>query len=383
VKIPFTKLNIDRLVCTAEKGRIFYRDTACRGLTVEVRSTGGKTYYLTYRDQRGKQRMYKLANAADITSAQARQLCDRMRTQLAMGTDIAAERTAQRHCPRVREFFHQHYLPYAKSYKRSWATDVSYYETHINDLIGERHMDSVSKQDVIAVMNKASQRLSPSSSYRLFVLLRYMFNLAIRWNTGGIKVNPTQHHTLPRFNNHRERYLSKLEIQQLLAAINQSRNTVLKYIIPMLLLTGARKREVLDARWTDFDTERLFWRIPFTKSGTERFVPLSDAVIALLDNIPRLSNCPYVFANPHTQLPYVAIYYSWHSARKAAGLADVRVHDLRHSFASFLVNAGCSLYEVQKLLGHSSSKMTQRYSHLSQPSLLRAVSFAQDYVQTQ
>lgn len=383
MKIPFTKLNIDRLICTAEKGRIFYRDTACRGLIVEVRSTGGKTYYLSYRDQRGKQRMYKLANAADITPAQARQLCDRMRTQLAMGTDIAAERTAQRHCPRVRDFFHQHYLPYAKSYKRSWATDVSYYETHINDLIGERHMDSVSKQDVIAVMNKANARLSPSSSYRLFVLLRYMFNLAIRWNVGSIKVNPTQHHTLPRFNNHRERYLSKLEIQQLLAAINQSRNTVLKYIIPMLLLTGARKREVLDAQWGDFDTERRFWRIPFTKSGTERFVPLSDAVIALIDTIPRLPNCSYVFANPNTQQPYVAIYYSWHSARKAAGLADVRVHDLRHSFASFLVNAGCSLYEVQKLLGHSSSKMTQRYSHLSQPSLLRAVSFAQDYVQTQ
>lgn len=157
--------------------------------------------------------MYKLANAADITPAQ------------------------------VREFFHQHYLPYAKSYKRSWATDVSYYETHINDLIGERHMDSVSKQDVIAVMNKASQRLSPTSSYRLLVLLRYMFNLAIRWNIGSIKVNPTQHHTLPRFNNNCERYLSKLEIQQLLAAINQSRNTVLKYIIPMLLLTGARKRD--------------------------------------------------------------------------------------------------------------------------------------------
>lgn len=382
MKIAFTKNSINALLCTAEQGRAFWRDTACKGLVIEVRSTGGKTYYLNYRDERGKQRMYKLANAADITPAQARQLCDRMRTQLAMGTDIAAERTAHRHCPRVREFFYQHYLPYAKSYKRSWATDVSYYETHIDGCIGLRHMDSVSKQDVIAVMNKANARLSPSSSYRLFVLLRYMFNLAIRWNVGSIKHNPTQHHALPRINNHRERYLSKDETQQLLTAINQSRNPMLRYIIPMLLLTGARKREVLDAQWGDFDTERRFWRIPLTKSGTERFVPLSDAVIALLANIPKHNDCTYVFANPHTQLPYVAIYYSWHSARKTAGLSDVRLHDLRHSFASFLVNAGCSLYEVQKLLGHSSAKMTQRYSHLSQHSLLRAVSFAQDYVQT-
>jgi site-specific recombinase XerD len=89
-----------------------------------------------------------------------------------------------------------------------------------------------------------------------------------------------------------------------------------------------------------------------------------------------------VFANPNTLKPYVSIFYSWRTARTAANLDDVRMHDLRHSFASFLVNAGCSLYEVQKLLGHSDAKMTQRYSHLSQPSLLRAVSFAQDYVQT-
>lgn len=382
VKIPFTKPQINKLSCSIEQGRMFMRDTVCRGLVVEVRSTGGKTYYLSYRDQRGKQRLFKLANAADITPAQARKLCDTKRMQLAMGTDIAQEKKAMRSCPTVRDFFYEQYLPYAKSYKRSWNTDISYYETHINAVIGQLHMDSVGKREVISVMQRAGERLSAGSSYRLFVLLRYLFNLAIRWNVGSIKVNPTKDHALPRINNHRERYLSKAETQQLLIAINASRNSMLRYIIPMLLLTGARKREVLDAQWADFDTERRFWRIPLTKSGTERFVPLSDAALTLLASIPRKANCPYVFANPHTKKPYVAIYYSWHTARREAGLADVRLHDLRHSFASFLVNAGCSLYEVQKLLGHSSAKMTQRYSHLSQPSLLRAVSFAQDYVQT-
>ena len=382
MKIAFNKTNINKLACDAKQRRAFWRDTDCRGLVIEVRATGGKTYYLSYRDERGKQRLYKLANAADVTPAQARQLCERKRTQLAMGTDIAQERTAQRNCPRLRTFFYEQYLPYAKSYKRSWATDVSYYKTHIDDCIGNLHMDGVTKHDVIAVMNKANSRLSASSSYRLFVLLRYLFNLAIRWNVGNIKHNPTKHHALPRINNHRERYLSKDETLRLLDAINQSRNPMLKYIIPMLLLTGARKREVLDACWADFDIERRFWRIPHTKAGIERFVPLSDAVIALLGTISRQPNCPYVFANPNTQQPYVAIYYSWHTARQQANLHDVRIHDLRHSFASFLVNAGCSLYEVQKLLGHSSAKMTQRYSHLSQPSLLRAVSLAQDYVPT-
>lgn len=380
MKIPFTKPNIDKLTCAKELGRAFWRDTLCRGLVVEVRSTGGKTYYLSYRDVRGKQRLFKLANASDINPAQARQLCDKRRMQLAMGEDIAEERRAMRSCPRVRAFFYEQYLPYAKSYKRSWDTDVSYYETHIDSCIGELHMDSVGKREVIALMQKANDRLAPSSAYRLFVLLRYLFNIAIRWDVGGIKENPTKNYALPRIDNHRERFLSKEETQRLLSALNSSRNKMLRYIIPMLLLTGARKREVLDAQWVDFDLEHRYWRIPFTKAGTERYVPLSDAAITLLCSIPQRRKCSYVFANPNTRKPYVSIYYSWHSARKQAGLTDVRVHDLRHSFASFLVNAGCSLYEVQKLLGHSSTKMTQRYSHLYQPTLLRAVSLAQSYV---
>jgi integrase len=109
-------------------------------------------------------------------------------------------------------------------------------------------------------------------------------------------------------------------------------------------------------------------------------VPLSAAAIALLDTVPRRRHCDWIFANPKTLKPYVSIFSSWDTARTAAGLAEVRVHDLRHSFASFLVNAGCSLYEVQKILGHSSVIMTQRYSHLSQDSLLRAASHAGNVV---
>jgi site-specific recombinase XerD len=102
------------------------------------------------------------------------------------------------------------------------------------------------------------------------------------------------------------------------------------------------------------------------------YVPLSTGTIQLLASIPRQENCPWVFANPKTGKPYVSFFYSWDTARNQAGLADVRIHDLRHSFASFLVNAGCSLYEVQKILGHTQVKTTQRYAHLSQNTLIEA-----------
>ncbi len=146
---------------------------------------------------------------------------------------------------------------------------------------------------------------------------------------------------------------------------------MLKYIVPMLILTGARKREVLDAKWEDFDVVRKQWRIPVTKTGRPRHVPLSEGVLQLLDSIPH-DDCPWVFANPKTRKPFVSIFTAWNTARKKAELSEVRIHDLRHSFASFLVNAGRSLYEVQKILGHTQVKTTQRYAHLSQDTLLDA-----------
>jgi integrase len=151
---------------------------------------------------------------------------------------------------------------------------------------------------------------------------------------------------------------------------------MLKYIVPMLILTGARKREVLDAKWEDFDFERRLWRIPTTKLGKPRHVPLSDGALSILTNTPRINGCPWVFANPNTKRPYVSIFMAWDTARRKVGLADVRIHDLRHSFASLLINSGRSLYEVQKLLGHTQIKTTQRYAHLAPETLLEATNVA-------
>ena len=376
MKISFNKRSIQQLKCTSAQGREFFRDTDTRGLCIEVRSTGGKTYYLSYRDARGAQRLHKLANAADVSPQQARVLCERARNTIAMGTDPTQQRAQLRTAATVAEFFNDSYLPYIKSYKRSWDTDVSVFRNHILPVIGTDYMDAVTAERVALVMSRANLRLSAATVNRLLVLLRYMFNLAIRWHTAGVVANPTATHKLKRLSNHRERFLSAAETQQLIAAVNASPNRMLRFIIPFLLLTGARKREVLNAQWRDVDATRSFWRIPITKSGRERHVPLSAAAITLLDTVPRKRHCDWIFANPKTLKPYVSIFSSWDTARTAAGLAEVRVHDLRHSFASFLVNAGCSLYEVQKILGHSSVIMTQRYSHLSQDSLLRAASHA-------
>ena len=148
-------------------------------------------------------------------------------------------------------------------------------------------------------------------------------------------------------------------------AVEASENPQLKHIVALSILSGCRKRELLDARWEDFDLERRNWRIPMTKIGKPRHVPLSSSALAVLAQIPRWEGCPYVLPNPKTKLPFVSYFYSWNTARKQAGLPEVRVHDLRHSFASNCVNQKVSIYEVATLLGHASVSTTAKYAHLS------------------
>lgn len=151
---------------------------------------------------------------------------------------------------------------------------------------------------------------------------------------------------------------------------------MLRFIIPMLILTGVRKRELLDAKWADFDFDLRLWRVPLPKSGRARHVPLSDGALAVLGAVPRLPGCVWAFPNPKTGKPFVSMYYGWDTARRLAGLPEVRIHDLRHSFASMLINQGRTLYEVQRILGHTQIKTTQRYAHLNQQTLLAAANSA-------
>lgn len=380
-KLLLTPQLVKSTSCPPEKRKTDFFDTDCKGLMLEVGITGRKTYYLRYQNERGRTKQLRLADAADVTLAQAKTLASKYRNQIAMGEDPANARSALKQVPTVGAFIYQQYIPYTKNYKRSWSTDAGLLRNHIEPVWGRKYMDEITKQDVITLMSNHRKTHAPGSCNRLLIIVRYMFNLALRWEVPNVKGNPTAGFKLMEENNLHERYLTKEEAAALYAQLEKSDNQMLRFIIPALILTGARKREVLDAKWEDFDVDRRIWRIPVSKTG-RRHVPLSDGMLKLLHQVPRLSNCPYVFANPKTRKPFISIFYSWDTARTRAGLAEVRIHDLRHSFASFLVNAGRSLYEVQKILGHTDVKTTQRYSHLAQTTLIDAVNAAVDSLGT-
>jgi site-specific recombinase XerD len=137
--------------------------------------------------------------------------------------------------------------------------------------------------------------------------------------------------------------------------------------------------------WGSIYLNANVWRIPLSKSGKVRHITLSQTAVDFLMLVKannatllgqRFDCCPYVFPNPSTLKPFCSVFYAWHTARTRAGLPDVRIHDLRHTFASTLVNNGVSLYEVQKLLGHAHIRTTERYAHLRQERLQESASFA-------
>jgi len=207
--------------------------------------------------------------------------------------------------------------------------------------------------------------------------MNHMLNLARHW--GHILTRSQYQQNIKKLpvGDFTQRFLSEAEIDTLLKACRTNSHPFLYLIVQLLLLTGARKGEARLACWQHIDLHKRVWLVPRSKNGRSRRIILSAGAIDALNAARKKSDelgLPskpdnFVFTNPTTRTAYHSYDTAWMKARDAAGLPKVRMHDLRHTFASLLINKGVSLYEVQTLLGHSSLQMTQRYAHLA-PDLL-------------
>jgi len=372
-KVHLTGDFVRRIQCEPVIAKTVYYCSEITGFNLEHRPNGSGTYSLRYRDPHSVLRQIKIGQLKDITFAQARKKAIQLRSEVVLGGDPMAKKQEKKSIPLYAELAAIH-LEYAKAHQKAWSTTEMYLRRHVVPEWGKTRLTDIEPRVVSQwLIRKKAEGLAPATVEKLRVTLGRSFELGLRFDIPGCDKNPTRGIPRKPLNNGRERFLTANEAERLREACIVSNNPQLQHIIGLLLLTGARKRELLDAKWENIDLPRRSWFIPTTKTGKPRHVPLSQAAIDIIENLPRFMDCPWLVPNPDTLKPFVSIKNAWAYAIKTANLPGLRIHDLRHSAASFMVNSGVDLFAVGKVLGHSSVQSTQRYSHLANDTLLKAV----------
>ena len=371
-KADLTPTFILRAVCFPGSRKTNFFDASTPGFLLEVRQSGGKTFYQRYRNERGRECQFKIGSADILSLSQARRKARTLIAQVLLGGDPQQQRQELRAIPTFSEFIRDLYLPFAMSAKRSWRTDETVLRVQVLPIIGRLQMDQITTVIIADLLSRMARKGYASGTMnRVLVLLRFLFNLANKWKVPGAPNNPTAGLKLLPEKVH-NRFLSMDEAQRLLDALKVDANRTAARAITLLLLTGARRNEITYARWEHICWTSRTLHIPCAKSGRPRSIVLNGAALESLRSIQPVPNNPYVFPSAITGRPSPTLHFPWTRIRKRAGLMDVRLHDLRHSFASFLVNKGVSIYVVQGLLGHTLVRTTQRYAHLADETLSQA-----------
>ncbi|WP_200375976.1 site-specific integrase [Thiocystis violacea] len=371
-RFKFTQKRIDQLPPHPKEARATegeYSDTEVAGLKLLVSKSGRKFFYFRY-SVNGQKRAVKLGEQGALSVTEARQQALERRYQLDQGRDPQAEKIALRAIPTFAEFALQEYLPYARQHKRSADSDESKLRVHLLPRFGAQRLDTLTTRDLQRYHGEIKTSHCAATANRHLSLLAKLFKLAVSWER--LAKNPCLGVKKFQENNQRHRYLSQDELQRLFQAMDAEPNQVIVAALKFLLLTGMRKEEALQARWEHVDLDQGTLFLPDTKSGRSRYVVLNPAALALLQAQPRHEDHPYVFPGRVAGRPVNNPQKGFRRLLAAAGITNLRIHDLRHSFASLAVNAGATLYQVQHLLGHASAQTTQRYAHLSDDALRTA-----------
>ncbi len=385
--MPVVKLSpafvANDLMCPPSMKRIEYCDAECRGLLIEVRAAANSvpTWYVRYKLP--KTRYERLGDVKSLSLSQARKAAMLFKAKLSDAPKVEETPVLAKGDMTLDAFVTDHVNPHNKTRKRSHWRDLQLYD-RIGAKFGKRKLSEIGRREVQVFHNElvTVEELAPATADHHVVYLRRVLNLAVQWEL--LEKNPLTNIPLMKVDNKVERYLSDDEVKTLVDVLTTDLAFGASYILLFLLSTGARLIEAMQAKWEQVDLENGVWRIPATnsKSKKTRSVPLNDSAVWVLGQLWTKGKHPFLFVNETTQKPFVTITRAWYRLRAKAGIENLRVHDLRHSFASFLVNGGRSLYEVQQILGHSDPKVTMRYAHLSTKALQEAANVASMIVKT-
>ena len=354
-------------------------DDRVPGFGIRITARGATAFVLNYRNLEGRERRYTIGPYPTWSVEAARRRARELKRQIAGGSDPLETKVAARKAPTIADLaglYLTDHLP--RKRPSSQAEDKAIIAKIIKPRIGNRKVAAVTHADINRLHREIS-KATPTRANRIVALLSKMFSLAIKegWRADnpcrGIERNPEEK---------RHRYLSSEELGRLTMALNECQDARAAGVVRLCLLTGCRRGEALAATWDQFDLDVGTWVKPgaTTKQKTEHRAPLSDASVTLLTSI--LEAAPkgedgepvsrYVFPGKTPDVPLTNIRDAWQAIRVAAGIPDVRLHDLRHTYASILASAGLSLPVIGALLGHTQPATTARYTHLFDDPLRKA-----------
>jgi integrase len=356
--------------------RIVY-DAEVRGFGARITAGGSRSFILNYRIN-GRERRHTIGQFPTWSVRSAREEAAKLKRDIDRGHDPLAEREKARTAPTVAELAERYLAEHAERKKkpRSFEEDRRNLRLHVAPKIGSLPVSAVTQDDIARLHHGMSA--SPVGANRVLALLSKMFGLAETWGLRPQNTNPCR--GIDRFpERSRERLVTAEELARLGDALSAYRgHWAGPAAIRLLALTGARKSEVLTLRWSFIDFNRGVADLPDSKSGSKT-ITLGAPALAVLAELPRVEGNPYVLpaARPRriggnsSGIPvaatghFVQLQTVWESVCRAAGLSDLRMHDLRHGFASVGAMGGDSLFIIGKLLGHADSKTSERYAHFS------------------
>ena len=363
--MKLTKSQIDKFAYekTANKPDIRW-DSDLPNFGIRVYPSGKKSFVLSYRHS-GRKHLMVIGQYGVFTLSEAKEIAKDVLGKLRIDkSDPLEDRYKHVKAETFDDLCHQYIKRYARSHKKSWQEDERRIDKYLRPAWGTRKAYTIKRADVAKLHNNLG-KIKPYEANRVLALISKIFSQARKW--GIVKdnhINPTQ--DVEKFKEHkRDRWVTPQEMPKLAEAINSELNEYARYAIWLYLLTGARKSEILTAKWKDIDWNRMELKLRDTKSGRDHYIPLSSAAVNLLRKIPVLKDNPYIIVGAVSGRHLVNIDKAWRRIRAAASLNDVRLHDLRRTVGSMLVQSGSSLPLIGQILNHSNQATTKIYARFS------------------
>ena len=361
-----------------EKGkRIHYLDDHSKGLELIVRATGTKSFYTSFwSPYLNKSIRVKIGNYPEANVVFARKENNKNVEQILRGNDPNQVKIERRNQLTFYELFNMVYDAYfvhlrsSINYKRNFNRNLKDFH--------KMYIDQITRIDIIKFHEALYRKRSSYTANRALELIRSTYNKAYDL---GIEVRNPCERIKKKRELSRSRKLETSEIKKFFESVIKDNNRDVRDIVLLLLLTGARKTNVLEMKWKEINLSDKIWTIPITKNGTPQTVPLVDFAVKLLEERKLESKGEkFVFSSPASSKGHIVeIKRSWQRILERAELADFRLHDLRRSFASFQINAGSNMSVISKSLNHSSTQITQVYARLDLDPVRKSVENGVDY----